>query len=473
MEKIYRFINTNVPSVGCNLRCEYCYIKQHGDEENVLKIDTDKKLFKYPVNHMIKALTIERMGGVCMFNISGSGETMLCPDIMKIVKGLLNNGHYVALISNCTVNTVVDELVKLPENERKRIFIKASFHYRALKQKGLLDVYANNIKRFKDVGIAFSVEIVSSDYVLDDLDELKQYSLEKFGALPHVLGGRDETTIGKYGALETELDDEEFYKIWSSFDSNLFEFQYSDFSKPLNNMFCYAGDYTGSLDLTSGEFYSCPGGPKLTNFFENIEEPVVFFPVGRSCPFPFCFCGFFLQVLAGVGRDEYEQKYTFDSFRDRQCSDGSTWLNSTIRELFSHRCSEWHKDLSDSQKEYITCLRKQILSPKDISREQVHLKTIIIDKLRASGISEVAIYGDGKLGDWLKNMLEGSCVNIKYIVDKKYTDTESIYCSSVENINDVDAIIVTPFADYTTIVPQIRKDKPSLRIIAIQNLMNI
>ena len=53
MERIYRFINlffylfTNVPSVGCNLRCEYCYIKQHGDEENVLKIDKNKKLFKY------------------------------------------------------------------------------------------------------------------------------------------------------------------------------------------------------------------------------------------------------------------------------------------------------------------------------------------------------------------------------------------------------------------------------------------
>lgn len=473
MERIYRFINTNVPSVGCNLRCEYCYIKQHGDEENVLKIDTEKKLFKYPVDHMIKALTIERMGGVCMFHLTGSGETMLCPDIMKIVKGMLNNGHYVGMTSNCTVNTVVEQLVNLPENERKRIFIKASFHYKALKQKGLLQVYTNNIKRFKDAGIAFTVEIVSSDYVLDDLDEIKKYSLEQFGALPHVLGGRDETTNGKYGVLETELDDDEFYKIYSSFESNLFEFQYSDFSKPLNNMFCYAGDYTGSLDLASGEFYSCTGGTKLTNFFENIEEPVIFLPVGRTCSFPFCFLGFFLQVLVGVGRDEYEQKYTFDSFRDRQCSDGSTWLNPTIRELFSHRCSEWHDDLSDSQKEYITCLRKQILSPKDISCEQAHLKTIIVDKLSASGISEVAIYGDGKLGGWLKNMLEGSSIKIKYVIDRKYTDIEGINRSSLNEVNDVDAVIVTPFADYTTIAPEIRKENPLLRIIAIQNLMNI
>ena len=473
MSGIYRFINTNVPTIGCNLRCEYCYIKQHGDEESVLKIDLRKNLFKYPIEHMIKALSAERMGGICMFNISGSGETMLCPDIMKIVKGILDNGHYVAIISNCTINSVVDDLINLPDLYRERIFVKASFHYRALKQKGILDTYANNINKFKNAGIAFSVEIVSSDYVLDDLDELKEFSMKNFGALPHVLGGRDETTPGKYGELETKLDKEEFYKIWSSFDSNLFKFQYSDFSKPLNNMFCYAGDYTGSLDLGTGEFYSCPGGPKLTNFFENIEERVAFFPVGRTCPFPFCFCGFFLQVLAGVGREEYEQKYTFNTFRDRTCTDGSTWLNTNIRELFSHRCSEFHEDLSLEQKEFITCLRKQIQTSKDLSLSQYFLKQIIVNKLKTNEIRQVAIYGNGKLGKWLTNMIEGSDIQIKYFIDKKYSDNKGMYISSVDSIEDVDAIIVTPFDEYTQIAPMIRSKKPFLKVIAIQNLMNL
>ena len=70
-------------------------------------------------------------------------------------------------------------------------------------------------------------------------------------------------------------------------------------------------------------------------------------------------------------------------------------------------------------------------------------------------------------------MLEGSCIKIKYVIDRKYTDIEGINRSSLNEVNDVDAVIVTPFADYTTIAPEIRKDNPSLRIIAIQNLMNI
>lgn len=473
MEKIYRFINTNVPSVGCNLRCEYCYIKQHGDEENVLKIDTEKKLFKYPVDYMIKALSIERMGGVCMFHITGEGETMLCPGFIEIVRGLLESGHYIGITSNCTISSVVDELIELMPHERERIYIKSSFHYVALKQKGLLEVYADNVNKLKKAKIAITVEVVSSDYLLNDINDIQEYSVTKFGALPHVLLARDESENGKYDMMKTRLIDEEFYKVWTGFNSDLFEFQYEDYGKSLFDMFCYAGDYTGSFDLATGDFFSCTGSYKITNFFENIEEPVHFFPMGCSCEFPCCFLGFFKQVLAGVGRDEYEQKYTFDSFRDRQCSDGSTWLNPTIRELFSHRCSEWHNDLSDSQKEYITCLRKQILSKTDISCEQSHLKTIIADKLRTSGISDIAIYGDGKLGSWLKNMLAGSSIKIKYVVDRKYTDADGIYCSSVKNLNDVDAIIVTPFADYTTIAPEIRRDNPSLRIIAIQNLMNI
>ncbi len=473
MKGIYRFINTNIPTMGCNLRCEYCYIRQHGDEDSVLKIDTSKNLFKYSIEHMIKALTIERLGGTCMFNISGSGETMLCPDIVKIVKGILDNGHYVAIISNCTISSVIDELIRFSDMEKKRIFIKASFHYRALKQKGILELYSSNIKKIKEAGIAFSVEIVSSDYVLDDLDELKKYSIENFGALPHVLGGRDETTPGKYGELETKLEKKEFYKIWSSFDSDLFEFQYSEFLKPLDNMFCYAGDYTGSLDLGTGEFYSCPGGMKITNFFEDIEDKVVFFPVGRTCPFPFCFCGFFLQVLAGVGREEYNPKYVFSMFRDRICTDGSTWLNTNIRELFSHRCSEYHEDLTFEQKAYITCLRKQIQTAKDLVSSQAFLKEIIVNKLKSNGIRQIAIYGDGKLGKWFKNMIDGSDIKIKYIVDRKYEENVGKYTANVAEIRDVDVCIVTPFADYTQIAPMIRSKNPTLRVIAIQDLMNM
>lgn len=467
MAGIYRFINTNIPAEGCNLRCEYCYIRQHGDEE-MLEIDKSKKLFNYSTPHMLRALRTERMGGVCMFNISGAGETLLNPEIFPIVYGLLAEGHYVALISNCTVTKVIEQFGNMPQEYRNRLFFKASFHYRELKKRGILDTYVRNIHLMKERQIAFSVEIVSNDYILEELDELKDFCLQNFGALPHVLAGRDETVRGTFPKYETKLSEQEFREVWSSFDSDLFRYQDTDYALPHNDEFCYAGVYTGSLNLETGDFTPCPGGKKLTNFFENIEEPIPFTPVG-VCPFPYCFCGFFLHVLAGVAREKYEPEVKFFQFRDRQCTDGSTWLTPSIREVFSHRCAEYHEAFGDDKKEYLSALMREYYGNGECSRDKMSKLSEMIGKnLHDKNIRCIGIYGMGKLGNWLLDLLKGTDIQVACGIDRRVGAIESsIPIVGCEDIPEyLDAIIVSIFYEYTQMASVLREKTKALILSA-------
>lgn len=471
MAGVYRFINTNIPTVGCNLRCEYCYIRQHGDEE-ILHIDNNRKLFKYSVEHMLKALSVERMGGVCMFNISGTGETLLNPEIYNIVYGLIEQGHFVALISNCTITNVIEKFGAMQEEYRQRLFFKASFHYRELKRQNLLGVFAHNIQFMKERQIAFSVEIVSNDDVLEELEDLKAFCRKNFGALPHVLAGRDEVIRNTFPKYETKLSVEEFRGVWSDFDSELFRYQDSDYILPHSNEFCYAGIYTGSLDLGTGDFAPCPGSRKITNFFEDIETPIMFTPVA-ACPHPYCFCGFFLHVLAGVAREEYHPEVKFYQFRDRTCEDGSKWLTPSIREVFSHRCAEYHKDFSDDRKYYLTALMRKWYGKDDyIDQKSDRISDIIEKSLHSQGIARISIYGMGKLGGWLLELLNRTDTEVVCGIDRNYDKIEcDIPLVSCEMIpENIDAVIVTVFYDYTLIKPMLRK-KTEARILSITDIV--
>ncbi|MDR2594953.1 MAG: radical SAM protein [Fibromonadaceae bacterium] len=471
MAGIYRFINTNIPTVGCNLRCEYCYIKQRGNENTMLKIDNSKQLFRYSVEHMIKALTVKRLGGVCMFNISGSGETLLCPEIVEITEGLLKNGHYVALINNCTIRSRIEQLAKLPPDYRARIFFKVSFHYRELKRKNMLESFANNVHLLKNSGIGYSIEIVSNDYVLEELEELKEFSISYFGALPHVLTGRDEQIVGTYPRIQTRLSPEEYNSVWSSFDSDLFSYQQKAYDLP-HSEFCYAGVYTGTLLLETGDFHPCPGTKKVTNFFEDIDNHIEFVPMAHSCPFHHCFCGFFLHVLAGVSR-EYDPDVYFYQFRDRLCPDNSTWLTPTIREAFSHRCSEYHQPYSTDKAYYIDLLMRKIYKGINPSpEEETELVRIVEKYLTQKGYRKIAIYGMGLIGEWLIKLLQVANIDVVCGIDRRWAEIKSnIAIQAPEDvIPSADAVIVSVYAEFTNIAPLLRK-KNIMPIISITEVV--
>ena len=69
--KIKRLLAINVPIKNCNLKCKYCYISALNQSQ------CGAAKFKYSPKHVGKCLSIERLGGPCIINLTGGGETLI------------------------------------------------------------------------------------------------------------------------------------------------------------------------------------------------------------------------------------------------------------------------------------------------------------------------------------------------------------------------------------------------------------
>ena len=129
-----RFINCYVPTQACNFRCSYCYIGQ--------KKTFDNQMFhcQYSLETMKKATSKERLGGICIFNLCAGGETLLGPDIIPVIKMLLENGHNVSVVSNGTITSAFDEILKFPKELLDFLYIKFSFHLFELERTDNMDI---------------------------------------------------------------------------------------------------------------------------------------------------------------------------------------------------------------------------------------------------------------------------------------------------------------------------------------------
>ena len=122
-----------IPNNKCDLKCSYCYISQLPEWMK----SGDK--FTYDVNYIAKCLSKKRLGGECLINLTGEGETMLQKDIVELCRLLLEEGHYIELVTNLTITKVVDDFLKLPSNLLEQLEFKISFHYNELKRINLMN----------------------------------------------------------------------------------------------------------------------------------------------------------------------------------------------------------------------------------------------------------------------------------------------------------------------------------------------
>ena len=135
MEKCKKFIDIYIPITTCNLKCEYCYIAQ----QQLFKIDYPN--IKYDANFIRKALSKERLGGICCFNMCAGGETLALKELLPIVEALVQEGHYIMIVTNGTMSSRFDEFLKLDKSLLKHILFKFSYHYLQLRKKNLLSSF--------------------------------------------------------------------------------------------------------------------------------------------------------------------------------------------------------------------------------------------------------------------------------------------------------------------------------------------
>lgn len=334
MEEIKKFIDCYIPTETCNLRCHYCYITQ------LRKFNNRIAKFEHDAKYIRKALSKGRLGGTCLINLCAGGETLLSQEVLPIVKELLEEGHYVMIVTNGTITERFDEVAMWPKELLNKLFFKFSFHYLEMKRLNWIEKFCSNVDKVKKAGISFTVEVTPSDELIPFIEELKDVCIEKFGALCHVTIARDDRTNGIDILSQYSFD--EYKKIWSTFNSELFNFKSQIFYKHRKE-FCYAGDWSLFLNLNTGRLTQCYCGKYLGNIYENPETDLQLEAVGKRCKEPHCYNGHAFLTLGDIPELSTP---TYAQVRNRVCYDGTEWLQPQMKQFMSTKLYQTNEKYS-------------------------------------------------------------------------------------------------------------------------------
>ena len=240
---------------------------------------------QYSPEHIAKALSRARTGGTCWISLCGVGETMAQHEIVPLVKCLLQEGHFVNITTNGTLSAKYDALIEACGEWIEHLHLSFSFHYVELAQRGWIDRFFENVQKMKIAGASILVQFNLCDEYIPHLDTIKTLCVEKAGALPQVALTRNERT--KPIGIMTEKTAEEYYQIGKQFDSPLFDFTCRNFQVQRRE-YCYAGEWSGVLDMKTGILKKCYAEPGGVNIFENLEKQIPFEAVGFGCKSEYC-----------------------------------------------------------------------------------------------------------------------------------------------------------------------------------------
>ena len=326
MEKIKRFIECLIPVTVCNLKCDYCYVIQR--EKNSGKMPE----YKYSLDVMKRALSAERLGGICYFSVCGAGETLAPDSTVDVVQLLLENGHYVNITTNGTLTNRFEELMKrLDDDCKSRLHFAFSFHYLELERLNMIERFFNNVKFVASNGCSFLVQINLYDGYLPYLDEIKKLCLENVGAYPQVAATRKENDLHEDIELMTELGKDKYIENGNSFNSPLFDFTMKNFNVKRSE-FCYAGDWTFTLNLATGIMHRCYCTVAGKDIFKNPDKKIKFCPVGKHCSSLFCMNSSHFMTLGCIPDADIS---TYASLRNRITYNGNEWYTPRMKKFLS------------------------------------------------------------------------------------------------------------------------------------------
>ena len=355
MDKIKKFIDCYVPTENCNLKCHYCYLSHlEGFNNKTIRIEKDPKFIR-------KALSKKRLGGVCMFNLCAGGETLLYREIIDVARELLNEGHYVMIVTNGTLSERFDEFSTFSEDNLSRLFFKFSFHYLEFKRLNLLDTFFENVNKIDKIGASYTVEITPNDELIPYIVDVKKISIEKMGTLPHITVARKES--GDIPLL-TKLSKEEYIKTWSVFDSELFNFKMKIFGEKRKE-FCYAGDWSFVLNIATGDIKQCYRGFDIQNIYNDINEPIKKLAVGNCCTEPHCFNG---HAFLTFGDIPELFTPTFLELRNRKPENRREWVVGKMYDFMQQKLDEDNIEYSKFKKLNTNIINKNKNAIKGIKR---------------------------------------------------------------------------------------------------------
>lgn len=338
METVKKLIMLQVPTSICNFRCHYCYLAQRD-----VSFQGEQANMQYSPEHVARALSPKRLGGICFINACAEGETLLTNNIDQYFKALVSEGHFLEIVTNMTVTPMIDKILSWETSLLSHIEFKCSFHYLELKKRGLLEVFANNVEKAWNAGASYTIEIAPSDELIPFIDEVKEFSLKHFGALPHLTITRDDTT--KDIRKLTQLSDNDYTNTWKIFNSEFWEYKAHIYGVK-QEQFCYAGLWSITVDIATGIAKKCYFN-RLGNIFEDPNATLDLSPIGE-CPIAHCYNG---HAFLTYGLIPGSAAPGYGDIRNRVRQDGTEWLQPELKAFFNTKLSDNNKEWSYHQKQ--------------------------------------------------------------------------------------------------------------------------
>lgn len=328
LDKIKKLILCHVPISACNLRCQYCYITL------TKSWDAPHPKFRFSPEYIGNALSHERLGGPCFFNMCGSGETLIPSEMPVVIREILKQGHYIEIVTNGTLTARFTELATLPKELLERLSFKFSFHFSELERLGLMETFFQNIETMRGCGCSFTVELPPADNLIPRIEEIKKICRARLGALCQLTILRDDREADIPVLSSGHL--EEYYREWESFDSDMLNYKRTIFGQHQGD-FCYAGAWSFYFDLVTGDARKCYSFPKQVNLYEDLSASLDFPAVGHHCPLAHCYNG---HALMTFGNIPGQTNVTYANIRNRTRADGTEWLNGKMKAFMSTKLEE-------------------------------------------------------------------------------------------------------------------------------------
>lgn len=179
-------------------------------------------------------------------------------------------------------------------------------------------------------GASIMVQINLCDEYIPYLKEIEEICIERIGAKPQVAATRKEEKQLKKIDLLTEHTLDEYIEYGEQFDSPLFRFTLKNFNVKRKE-FCYAGDWAGNLDLSTGRFRRCYSSYVFQDVFKKPDEPIHFMAIGTHCGSPFCMNSSHFMSLGVIPEIKTP---TYAELRNRE---EAGWYTEDMRRFLSGR----------------------------------------------------------------------------------------------------------------------------------------
>lgn len=341
--RIHRFIDINLTgTTSCNFHCEYCYVWRR------IGFQGENKLSDHGIEELCKGLSVKRTGGVCFINMCARGETLLADNIVEFVKGLLEEGHFVSVVTNATITTKINEILLLPDTLLQRMFFKISFHYKELKRLSLLNLFWNNVEKIKNSKCSFTLEVTPGDGSEQYIEDIKKNCKERMdGALPHISFTRDSTKKG-YDLLSNHSI-ETYRTIWGQFDSKMFDLKSEWYARDMKEYNCYAGSWSYLVNAVNGDIKACYHKEPIGNIFDENMKTFPVNTVGHHCSVSYCFNNHAFLSWGSVPSIDCSD---YREMRDRVSDKGEHWVKEPVYSFMMQKLCENNFEYIDKWKDY-------------------------------------------------------------------------------------------------------------------------